>query len=86
MKKVQKSTVQFNLRHKAKLNGYSLMCSNHFNLPHRAEKNCFKLIRARFEKMAKNFRQMCSEIARLSLNNRFIYFIKEMNSNFVQIG
>ena len=46
MKKAQKSTVQFYLRHKAKLNVYSLVCSNLSQAISTRRKHYFKHVRA----------------------------------------
>jgi hypothetical protein len=46
MKKVQKGPVQFYLRHKAKLNVYSLVCSNLSQPISTRRKHYFKYVRA----------------------------------------
>jgi hypothetical protein len=46
MKKAQKSPVQFYLRHKAKLNVYSLVCSNLSQPISTRRKHYFKYVRA----------------------------------------
>ena len=80
MKKAQKSTVQFYVRHKAKLNVYSLVCLNLSQPISTRRKRYFKYVRALTKK--KKCRQNRVQNACLFLNNRFVHFASEIDTNF----
>ena len=75
MKKAQKSTVQFYVRHKAKLNVYSLVCLNLSQPISTRRKRYFKYVRALTKKKC---RQNRVQNACLFLNNRFVHFASEI--------
>jgi hypothetical protein len=76
----EKSTVQFYVRHKARLNVYSLVCSNSSQPISTRRKHYFKYVRALTKK--KNGAQN----ACLFLNNRFVHFACEIDTNFNYIS
>ena len=84
--KAQKSTVQFYIyvRHKAKLNVYSLVCSNLSQRISPKRKHYFKYVCAFTKK--KKCRQNRVQIACLFLNNRFVHFASEIDTNFSNIS
>ena len=84
MKKAQKSPVQFYLRHIAKLNVYSLVCSNLSQPISTRRKHYFKYVRALIKK--KKCRQNGVQNACFFPNNRFVHFACEIDTNFNYIS
>ena len=84
MKKAQKSPFQFYVRHKAKLNVYSSVCSNLSQPISTRRKHYFKYVRALTKK--KKCRQNRVQNACLFLNNRFVHFASEIDTNFSNIS
>ena len=84
MKKAQKRPVQFYLRHKAKLNVYSLVCSNLSQPISTRRKHYFKDVRALTKK--KKMSSKWIQNACLFLNNRFVHFASEIDTNFNYIS
>jgi hypothetical protein len=79
----EKSPVQsVYLRHRAKLNVYSLVCSNLSQPISTRRKHYFKHVRALSLTKKKKCRQNGVQNACLFLNNRFVHFACEIDTNF----
>ena len=82
----EKGTVQFYVRHKAKLNVYSLVCLNLSQPISLGRKHYFKHVRALTKK--KNCRQNRVQNACLLIPQQsgFVHFASEIDTNFSNIS